>query len=105
MSKLKPCPFCGGKAKIIECKENINIGGSVIECSKCMASSHVEFGFKENLKSSWNTRANEAEIRNKALEEAAKAMKPILRSMISRIDAYEQINALKTKGDSDDQYK
>jgi len=57
--ELKPCPFCGGKAErftLTEEDEPMNAGGDVITCTKCQASSHVEFGRKENLVSHWNTR-------------------------------------------------
>lgn len=56
---LKPCPFCGGEAKrfTIGDDEPNNAGGDVISCTRCGASSHVEFGRKENLVSRWNTRA------------------------------------------------
>lgn len=62
--ELKPCPFCGGKAErhTIEDEEPSNAGGDVICCSRCGASSHVEFGRKENLVSVWNTRADTALI-------------------------------------------
>lgn len=56
---LMPCPFCGGKAHqlTIEQDNDPHFGGDVITCTECGASSHVEFGFKENLKSAWNSRA------------------------------------------------
>lgn len=55
---LMPCPFCGGKAHqlTIEQDDDPHFGGDVITCTECGASSHVEFGFKENLKSAWNSR-------------------------------------------------
>lgn len=56
---LLPCPFCGGKAQqlTIEQDNDPHFGGDVITCTECGASSHVEFGFKENLKSAWNSRS------------------------------------------------
>ncbi|QLV95596.1 Lar family restriction alleviation protein (plasmid) [Citrobacter freundii] len=56
---LMPCPFCGGKARqlTIEQDNDPHFGGDVITCTECGASSHVEFGFKENLKAAWNSRA------------------------------------------------
>lgn len=56
---LMPCPFCGGKARqlTIEQDNDPHFGGDVITCTECGSSSHVEFGFKENLKSVWNSRA------------------------------------------------
>lgn len=57
--RLKPCPFCGGEAErhTIGDEEPSNRGGDVICCPDCGASSHVEFGRKENLVSLWNRRA------------------------------------------------
>lgn len=56
---LLPCPFCGGEAQcftLTEEDEPMNAGGDVITCLRCQASSHVEFGRKENLVECWNTR-------------------------------------------------
>lgn len=72
--ELKPCPFCGGKAErhTIEDEEPSNAGGDVICCSRCGASSHVEFGRKENLVSVWNTRPELTTLRaeNELMREA-----------------------------------
>ena len=54
--ELKPCPFCGGMAEIVEIDEGENAGGSCVCCTACLASSNVEFGFKENFISNWNRR-------------------------------------------------
>lgn len=55
---LLPCPFCGGEALRFTLPEDGlgNGGGDVITCTRCQASSHVEFGRKENLVDRWNTR-------------------------------------------------
>lgn len=64
--ELKPCPFCGGEAERTTLEEDgPNFGGDVITCKRCFSSSHVEFGFKENLNSHWNTRATDATLRAK----------------------------------------
>lgn len=72
LDALLPCPFCGGVARrrTLGPDEFGNEGGDVIECSTCEASSHVEFGYKENLVSSWNRRTDTA-LRARA--EAAEA--------------------------------
>lgn len=57
MVELKPCPFCGGPAEIVHIDEGENEGGSCVCCTRCFASSNVEFGFKENFLSNWNRRA------------------------------------------------
>lgn len=69
--KLKNCPFCDAPAKRITIgkEEYYNTGGDVIVCTRCQASSHVEFGRKENLVDRWNarTRGEDARLRE-ALE-------------------------------------
>ena len=55
--RLKPCPFCGGQAERVDINEGENAGGSCICCTYCLASSNVEFGFKENFIDNWNRRA------------------------------------------------
>uniref|UniRef100_A4WTA9 Restriction alleviation protein, Lar family n=1 Tax=Cereibacter sphaeroides (strain ATCC 17025 / ATH 2.4.3) TaxID=349102 RepID=A4WTA9_CERS5 len=70
---LKPCPFCGGTAQWFNFDDDCeNAGGSAIECSGCGAASHVEFGRKENLASSWNRRAHLAEAAADVLAERAR---------------------------------
>jgi len=58
-TELEPYPFGGGEAKrftIDEAAGHENKGGDVITCMRCQASSHVEFGRKENLMDHWNSR-------------------------------------------------
>jgi len=79
VDKLEPCPFCGGEAKRFTIGDNEpnNAGGDVIVCTRCQASSHVEFGRKENLVSSWNRRptsTEDARERVKVLEEALRSI-------------------------------
>jgi Lar family restriction alleviation protein len=54
--ELLPCPFCGGEAERFTLEDDENLGGDVICCTDCQASSNVEFGFKENLVANWNRR-------------------------------------------------
>jgi Lar family restriction alleviation protein len=57
---LKPCPFCGGRADIIDVEEPSNIGGKVVQCSECEASTRVWFPIKDSvdriLREAWNRR-------------------------------------------------
>ena len=59
--ELKPCPFCGGKAKRVTLQDEENFGGDVIVCINCDACSRVVFGEKEGLNEAWNARALHAE--------------------------------------------
>ena len=63
MSKfeLKRCPFCGGDAELIEfgVGSGDNEGGSCVACTECGSSGPVEFGYKENFVSRWNSRVFE----------------------------------------------
>lgn len=60
---LAACPFCGGEAERFTIQdEGDNFGGDVVCCKECGASSHVEFGRKENLVSCWNRRTPAARM-------------------------------------------
>jgi Lar family restriction alleviation protein len=58
--KLKPCPFCGGKAEKVEVTEPSNVGGYVVQCRDCEASTRVWFPIKDSvdhiLAEAWNKR-------------------------------------------------
>ncbi len=59
MNELKPCPFCGGKARI-DCNEE---GFYWVQCSACMAtSSEVRSGprvdVRDIVREKWNRRAS-----------------------------------------------
>lgn len=74
---LLPCPFCGGEAKRITLSETDgpeNAGGDVICCIRCDASSHVEFGYKENLVHRWNTRIANQSAPTSEVREFTKAV-------------------------------
>jgi Lar family restriction alleviation protein len=58
--ELKPCPFCGGAAEIVHIDEGENEGGTCVCCTSCLASSNIEFSFKENFISNWNRRTSPA---------------------------------------------
>lgn len=82
---LSPCPFCGGEADryTIGPEEPNNAGGDVIVCTRCSASSHVEFGRKENLVSRWNSRlATEA-----ASAERVRVLEETLGKIIAKLDS------------------
>jgi Lar family restriction alleviation protein len=62
MDALKPCPFCGFEARIIEVEETDNRGGFVVCCTGCEASTKVWFPLKDDvtqiLRDEWNKRAD-----------------------------------------------
>lgn len=37
MSELKPCPFCGGEAKIKVQEVEYGLSGTIIKCNQCLA--------------------------------------------------------------------
>lgn len=56
--ELKPCPFCGGKAKIVNIGDCDGSDFYMIVCTKCTTS--TSFGFKSRTKldviKAWNRR-------------------------------------------------
>lgn len=59
--ELKPCPFCGGEAEIVDAEE-CGPQAYVVTCNGCMTSSRVIFALMDDvtfdLVSAWNTRAD-----------------------------------------------
>lgn len=59
MEELKPCPFCDGKAKLIEAEPS----GFCVTCIKCQASSKLAFCNGEDSRpiviEAWNKRVKE----------------------------------------------
>jgi Lar family restriction alleviation protein len=64
MNKLKPCPFCGGEAKIKTGEEGNNYAGWVFEYAICIECESMGKKISKSLKSkeqainAWNARAN-----------------------------------------------
>jgi len=57
--KLKPCPFCGGEAKI-NIHRFVGLSNSYgVECKECMTQSNQFFGTVKAATEAWNRRANE----------------------------------------------
>ncbi len=61
---LKPCPFCGGKAKVIKCPcgefRNLYVVGC-FDDDMCLGNlNHITMIFttKQNAEQAWNRRAN-----------------------------------------------
>lgn len=61
MAELKPCPFCGGEAKFVDC------GGvwCAIICEKCNATtdcimSSTQYAAREKVIKLWNRRCGDA---------------------------------------------
>ena len=55
---LKPCPFCGGEARIIEAAN-----GVLAECSNCYSSTGMCWS-REQVTIDWNRRAKPAESKS-----------------------------------------
>lgn len=55
MADLKPCPFCGGEAKVCDDIE-YTVGGYWIECKDCHIQTPSKINGKEAVINYWNTR-------------------------------------------------
>lgn len=69
--ELKPCPFCGCGAILIELEDEPNCGGWCVECPSCKASSIVSFPVKDDARplvvAAWNRRSDAAARRAGAI--------------------------------------
>lgn len=76
--ELKPCPFCGGKAKIDEV--SIFCVGSAfrVSCLRCNTVAHV-FPTKERAAEAWNNRTPHwISVKDRLPEEVDGGSKPVL---------------------------
>ena len=64
MDKLKPCPFCGGEAVIVNIDFYIdNSGGTYgIRCTKCRACSSMRCDSEEKAIEAWNRRVENGDV-------------------------------------------
>jgi Lar family restriction alleviation protein len=58
MDNLKPCPFCGGEAKMWF---NLETDNYEIECQKCFCDVQQHFGCKDEAIEAWNKRKGEGD--------------------------------------------
>jgi Lar family restriction alleviation protein len=82
--ELKPCPFCGGEAKLTDLKQAPE---SWVECKECGARTRFFSNSEEAPVSAWNTRPIEDELRKElryyrnysaALEKEVKSLRNAL---------------------------
>lgn len=96
MTVLKSCPFCGGEAKRITLTAEDgpgNAGGDVVTCLRCQASSHVEFGRKENLVDRWNTRTDpERDALQARVDALVEAFAPDVRAVLDQLTDGEVVH-------------
>ena len=58
--KLKPCPFCGGEARLISLHNCFGLSGVrwIVECIKCGCKTSKEIS-DHDAKEKWNRREND----------------------------------------------
>lgn len=64
MDKLKPCPFCGGKAIITVLQHKFS-DLYFCSCQKChISQTSGEYTFRQESINAWNRRVNDASVRH-----------------------------------------
>lgn len=56
---LKPCPFCGGEANVIEHRFHGLDSSYGLQCKKCKAETYQFYESEEKAIEAWNRRAGE----------------------------------------------
>ena len=56
---LKPCPFCGGEANVIEHRFHGLDSSYGVRCKECKAETHQFYESEEKAIEAWNRRAGE----------------------------------------------
>ena len=59
--ELKPCPFCGGKARVVIKSFDVFMNGAFVICEKCGArtdliETNAEYSAKDRAVEYWNKR-------------------------------------------------
>ncbi len=94
---LKPCPFCGSGAVLVELEDEPNRGGWCVECPACKASSVVSFPVKDDARplvvEAWNRRSDTAAHRAGAIEALEKLILVRSREVLGQGDYYSGIEA------------
>ena len=67
--ELKPCPFCGGKAIIMQHWKDFKTNKYIVKCIKCGA--QTDAAVKEHISILWNTRKPMLDIEDKINDEMA----------------------------------
>ena len=67
--ELKPCPFCGGKADIMQYWKDFKTNRYIVKCIKCGA--QTDDGVKEHISILWNTRKPIKDITDRINNEMA----------------------------------
>lgn len=107
MTKLLPCPFCGGEAERVDngptahqaqiarsWGDDVYDGGSFIRCTACDAATTIHYERRENLTSDWNRRVH---YKREALaKNLAKLDNVILRDIWSTVGPEEDANNWRT---------
>lgn len=58
--ELKPCPFCGGEAKLARYDNVGDMDSWFVFCPKCLVETVPRYGFKGEVIRIWNRRAHES---------------------------------------------
>lgn len=91
--KLKPCPFCGGEAKISTCDWGYSVKEYWCYCSSCGCETQ-KYHSKEDAIVQWNTRTSMANIVEK-LEENSQYCVPLGGQSFTGIKLETAINIVK----------
>ncbi|MBQ6232824.1 MAG: Lar family restriction alleviation protein [Clostridia bacterium] len=59
MTKLKPCPFCGGEAVLEDCGPYYGEGRFFVRCSKCDIVQEHLWATKQTAIKAWNRRVKD----------------------------------------------
>ncbi len=62
MNELKPCPFCGGEARIISHRFHELSNTYGVTCKICGSETRQFYRAEEDAVNAWNRRASDAEL-------------------------------------------
>ena len=104
VSEMKPCPFCGGVAKIYQTKiDNIDCYKAICNNPFCLVKPSTHSLTKNNTSRIWNTRSEKQPTDRDVgalLEEARRTVAPAPANLKKLCDAYHQARVVKDELES-----
>jgi Lar family restriction alleviation protein len=96
LNELKPCPFCGERAKVLRNRSAGGIGrdGYYVQCELCHAEGPFDFG-KSGAIEQWNTRPMDDQLRVDA-QQLSEALEDMLLLIEEHGDRVMKAHATRT---------
>jgi len=97
--RLLPCPFCGGRTRLLPYRHPTGATGMTVSCTVCGVTKKETTRFKDQIVAAWNRRQGEEILRSRLLsaKEIIKTQEENIRFKADRLEHYRRRLALAHK--------